>query len=108
MLDFVNPRTDHQVIYKPTLKTMLTMFFGFISIMGLGVVVYTKLKWLWTNWMVWFGGVLAIYITCVSGVVYDIIHDVPFVGTDRETGEAVVFTGGVRIEIYIDTIAIWS
>lgn len=35
-----------------------------------------------------------IYITCVSGVVYDVIHDVPFVGVDAK-GEAVIFAGGV-------------
>lgn len=96
MLDFVNQRTGHQVFYKPTLKTMCVMFFGFIAVMGLGVIVYTKLKFLWTHWLVWFIGVLLIYITCVSGVVYDIIHDVPFVGRDRETGEAVIFTNGTR------------
>ena len=36
-----------------------------------------------------------IYITCVSGVVYDVIHDVPFVGADAK-GEAVIFAGGNR------------
>lgn len=96
MLDFVNQRTGHNVFYKPTLKTMCVMFLGFIAVMALGVVVYTRLKFLWTNWIVWFVGVLLIYITCVSGVVYDIIHDVPFVGRDRQTGEAVIFTDGTR------------
>jgi oligosaccharyltransferase complex subunit gamma len=65
---------------------MLTMFFGFISIVGLGVVIYIKLKPLWTHWLVWLVGVMLIYVVCVSGVVYNIIHDVPFVGRDRETG----------------------
>lgn len=86
MLDFVNQRTNHNVFYKPTLKTMLLMFFGFITVMLAGIGIYVKLKFLWTHWVVWFVGVLLIYITCVSGVVYDIIHDVPFVGRDRETG----------------------
>lgn len=88
MLDFVNQRTSYEVLYKPPLKTMLLMFFGFIAIMAFGVIVYTKLKHIWTNWVVWLVGVLLIYFTCVSGVVYDIIHDVPFVGRNRETGEA--------------------
>ena len=100
MLDFVNGRTGYSVMYKPTLGTMITMFFGFISVTGLGVIIYTKLKWLWTHWVVWFVGVLAIYITCVSGVVYDIIHKVPFVGRDKNTGEAVIFTDGVLIFLF--------
>lgn len=99
MLDFANQRTGYNIYYKPTLKTMIFMFFGFIGIMGLGVLVYTKLRWLWTHWLVWFVGVLLIYITCVSGVVYDIIHDVPFVGRDKDTGEAVIFTGGVHFAL---------
>lgn len=97
MLDFVNQRTGHNVFYKPTFKTMIFMFFGFITVMTVGVLVYTKLRWLWTHWIVWFVGVIAIYITCVSGVVYDIIHDVPFVGRDKNTGEALIFTAGVLL-----------
>ena len=83
MLDFVNARTSHSIQYKPPLKTMLTMFFGFIAVVTVGVLVYARLKWLWTNWIVWLVGVMIIYVTCVSGVVYNIIHDVPFVGRDR-------------------------
>jgi oligosaccharyltransferase complex subunit gamma len=108
MLDFVNQRTGHNVFYKPTLKTMCVMFLGFIAVMALGVIVYTRLKFLWTNWIVWFVGVLLIYITCVSGVVYDIIHDVPFVGRDRQTGEAVIFTDGVIILFSLDSRTIRS
>lgn len=108
MLDFVNQRTEYNVFYKPTLKTMILMFFGFIGVMAVGVLVYTQLKSVWTHWVVWFAGVLAIYITCVSGVVYDIIHDVPFVGRDKNTGEAVIFTGGVRYYLILDSRAIWS
>ena len=104
MLDFVNQRTGENVAYKPTFKTMVTMFFGFILVTATGAFVYVKMKAIWTHWVVWFGGVIvtillmkAIYITCVSGVVYDVIHNVPFVGRDKNTGEAVIFTGGVHI-----------
>jgi oligosaccharyltransferase complex subunit gamma len=65
---------------------MISTFFGFISVAAIGVLIYIKLKFIWTHWAVWFVGSLLIYITCVSGVVYDIIHDVPFVGRDRNTG----------------------
>ena len=37
-----------------------------------------------------------IYIICVSGVVYDIIHDVPFIGKDPKNGEAIIFSGENR------------
>lgn len=37
-----------------------------------------------------------IYITCCSGIIYDIIHDVPFTGRDPKTGETIIFSGGNR------------
>jgi hypothetical protein len=43
----------------------------------------------------------------VSGVVYDVIHDVPFVGTNQK-GEAVIFAGGVIQLIYSEQRTIWS
>ena len=95
MLDFVNKRTGQNILYKPTFKTMVTMFFGFISVTAAGAFIYLNMRSVWTHWLVWFIGVIVIFITCVSGVVYDIIHNVPFVGRDKDTGEAVVFTGGV-------------
>jgi oligosaccharyltransferase complex subunit gamma len=96
MLEFINKRTDRDVIYKPPLTTMLATFFGFISVAAVGVLIYVKLKFIWTNWIVWLVGSLLIYVTCVSGVVYDIIHDVPFVGRDKTTGEALIFADGNR------------
>ena len=93
MLDFVNQRTGQNILYKPTFKTMISMFFGFIIVTGTGAFIYLKMRAIWNHWLVWFFGVIvniqliqAIYITCVSGVVYDIIHNVPFVGRDKETG----------------------
>jgi oligosaccharyltransferase complex subunit gamma len=84
------------VIYKPPFTTMVTTFFGFIAVAAAGVFIYVNLKFIWINWIVWFVGSILIYVTCVSGVVYDIIHDVPFVGRDRTTGEVVIFAEGNR------------
>jgi oligosaccharyltransferase complex subunit gamma len=92
MLEFVNKRTGKDVIYKPTIRMMLTTISVFLLVCVIGVFVYTQLRSFWMKWQVWFGGVLVrhtviqlIYIVCVSGVVYDVIHN----------GEAVIFAGGV-------------
>jgi oligosaccharyltransferase complex subunit gamma len=37
-----------------------------------------------------------VYITCTSGIIYDIIHDVPFTGRDPKTGETIIFAGANR------------
>ena len=104
MLEFANQRTGRDIIYKPTVKTMLTTFFGFVAIATIGVLIYTKMKAIWNNWIVWFVGSMVllllikiIYIVCSSGIIYDILHDVPFVGRDPKTGEAMIFAGGVII-----------
>jgi oligosaccharyltransferase complex subunit gamma len=65
---------------------MLQTFFGFVAVAAVGVYVYLNMKAIWTNWMVWFVGSMLIYIICVSGFIYDIIHDVPFVGRNPKTG----------------------
>lgn len=35
-------------------------------------------------------------MTCCSGIIYDIIHDVPMTGKDQKTGETIIFSGGNR------------
>jgi len=93
MLDFVNKRAGVDVIYKPTFGMMLTTISVFLIVCTIGVLAYTKLKFFWMKWQVWFAGVLIIYITCVSGVVYDVLQGVPFVSRD-DKGNAVIFSSG--------------
>lgn len=104
MLEFTNKRTERDIIYKPTFWTMVTFFSIFIIVAAVGAVAFIYLRPIWTNWIIWLVGAMVnnnliqiIYITCVSGVIYDIIHDVPFVGRDPKTGEALVFSDGVLI-----------
>lgn len=58
MLEFVNKRTDKDVIYKPTVVTMCKMFFGFILVALVGVFAYIRLKFLWNHWVFWLVGSL--------------------------------------------------
>lgn len=58
MLDFVNKRTARDVFYKPPLFTMIQMFFGFILLAVVGVVVYTRMKFIWNHWAFWLTGSL--------------------------------------------------
>lgn len=66
MLDFVNKRTGIDVIYKPTLGMMLTTISVFLIVAALGVLVYTRLKFFWMKWQVWFAGVLVTNMSCSS------------------------------------------
>ncbi len=58
MLEFVNKRTEKDVIYKPTVLTMCKMFFGFIIVAVVGVLAYIKLKFVWNHWIFWLVGSL--------------------------------------------------
>lgn len=96
MLDFVNKRTGKDVLYKPPIFTMIQMFFGFIATAVAGVYIYTRMQFLWNHWVFWLVGSLVVYITCCSGIIYDIIHDVPMTGKDPKTGETIIFSSGNR------------
>jgi hypothetical protein len=37
-----------------------------------------------------------VFVICCSGIIYDIIHDVPLTGRDPKTGETIIFSGGNR------------
>jgi fatty-acid desaturase len=58
MLDFVNKRTAKDVLYKPTVWTMIKMFFGFIAVASVGAFIYIKLKKFWNHWVFWLVGSL--------------------------------------------------
>jgi hypothetical protein len=58
MLDFVNKRAGVDVLYKPTFGMMLTTISVFLAVCAIGVLAYTKLKFFWMRWQVWFAGVL--------------------------------------------------
>jgi hypothetical protein len=58
MLEFVNKRTEKDVVYKPTVLTMCKMFFGFIIFALAGVFAYTRLRFLWNHWVFWLVGSL--------------------------------------------------
>jgi hypothetical protein len=99
MLEFVNSRTGSSVEYRPALQTVIIIFIGFISLMAAVVIIYVKHRAFWTHWVVWFFGVLLIYTICISGLVYVIVDDMPFVGLDRETGKPIFFTDDVTMGI---------
>eukprot|EP00178_Gracilaria_changii_P003568 TRINITY_DN15320_c0_g1_i1.p1 TRINITY_DN15320_c0_g1~~TRINITY_DN15320_c0_g1_i1.p1 ORF type:complete len:108 (-),score=6.44 TRINITY_DN15320_c0_g1_i1:257-580(-) len=86
MLEFVNKRTGKEVYYKPPIFTMFQMFFGFIAVALAGVYIYARMQFLWNHWIFWLAGSLIVYVTCCSGIIYDIIHDVPMTGKDQKTG----------------------
>lgn len=60
MLDFVNKRTGKEVVYKPTFGMMLTTLSMFLLVTVVGVLMYTKLKFFWMKWQVWFIGVIVL------------------------------------------------
>jgi oligosaccharyltransferase complex subunit gamma len=62
MLEFVNKRTSKNVIYKPTLKAMLTTISVFLAVAITGVLIYTKMQKFWMRWEVWFVGSLVNFV----------------------------------------------
>jgi len=63
--------------------TVIGVLLGGLAI-GAGVFILGRPIFL--NPKLWFFGSIAIFITCLAGVVYNIIHGVPFFSVDKKGG----------------------
>ena len=59
------------------------MIGGVLMTGALLIILFKLFKPFFLNTLVWFIGSLLIYSICMAGVVYNIIHNIPFVTTDR-------------------------
>jgi hypothetical protein len=95
MLEFVNKRTERGVEYRPTLGAMLQSIVLYLSLSAAGYYAATELSAFWMSPKVWLATSLLIYVTCCSGVIYNILHGVPMVGRTPR-GDVEIFSGGGR------------
>ena len=93
VLDFVNSRTERNVEIKvSTFEALFTLIY---SLLGIGIICYIGfvLRKLLLIPYVWFAVGMLVYLTCMAGVVYDIIHGVPWIGTDQQGQPEFIHTG---------------
>jgi len=90
-MEFLNKRTNLNVKTQITFLHQLTNMVIMGAILIVGVFLVKLLKDIIINPTVWFVGSCAVFIVCVGGVVYSIIHGVPWFKLERtQSGQVVV------------------
>jgi oligosaccharyltransferase complex subunit gamma len=60
------------------------MIFLMVSVIAITVFLFRNFKFIFLNPMVWFVGSCVVYVVCIAGLVYNIIHNVPFTSVDSK------------------------
>lgn len=93
--DFVNSRVGKNIEIKTsTIEALASLIY---TLVALGLLCYAaySLRALLLLPFVWWVAGMTVYIICMAGVVYDIIHGVPWIGSNNK-GEAEFINSGQR------------
>ncbi|OMJ72637.1 hypothetical protein SteCoe_28862 [Stentor coeruleus] len=102
ILDFINKKTERDVtIQKSLLQTILPISIVLTILILIFALVYF-IKHNFTSPKLWWFGCTIIYITCMAGVVYDIIHSSSLIGTNPQTGEDEFIAQGPRSQYILE------
>ncbi|CAD8107191.1 unnamed protein product [Paramecium sonneborni] len=85
-LEFINKRTGRQIDYKASTSEALTVIGILLGALTMGAILFIIGRPLFLNPKLWFIGSIIIFITCLAGVVYNIIHNVPFFTQNNRGG----------------------
>lgn len=84
ILEFVNAKSGRKVELRKNPFVFILYFFIFIGVLVLGFTLFTKFKAIFLSPNLWLIGSFAVYIICIGGIVYNIIHGTPFAKFDRD------------------------
>jgi len=83
LLEQVNKKVGRNVEYKEPIANLIILFAILGTVAAIGLQLFFKFKKFFVNNVLWFVGSIIIYFICMAGVVYNIIHNVPFTNIDR-------------------------
>lgn len=84
ILEFFNKRLGSNVQITYPFSTILIKNFTFLAIFAVAIIILRYIRVLMLNPIVWFTVAMVTYAICTSGVVYSIIHNVPWFKMDRD------------------------
>jgi oligosaccharyltransferase complex subunit gamma len=84
LLEFINKRTGRQIEYKPEFDEALNIVGLLIGIIAGTLFLLKFFKFFFLNTFIWFIGSCVVYVICIAGLVYNIIHNVPFTSVDKQ------------------------
>jgi oligosaccharyltransferase complex subunit gamma len=83
MLEFINAKSGRKVELKKNPIVFLFYFICFLFILAAGFYLFNNFKQFFLSPYLWLVGSLLVYIICIGGIVYNIIHGTPFAKFDR-------------------------
>lgn len=83
IIEFVNAKSKRSIELKKNPILFSFYFLVFLSILYFGAYLYKNFKFVLLSPYLWVFGSLAIFIVCIGGIVYNIIHGAPFAKFDK-------------------------
>jgi len=96
MLEFVNAKSGRKFELRKNPLMFILYFLVFIFVLVFGFTLFTKFKQVFLSPNLWLIGTLIIYIICIGGIVYNIIHGTPFAKFDRNGNIVELIHSGQR------------
>jgi oligosaccharyltransferase complex subunit gamma len=84
MLEFANAKSGRKFELKKNPILFVFYFVVFLAVLGMGFFLFTNFKPFFLSPYLWLLGSFAVYIICIGGIVYNIIHGTPFAKFNRE------------------------
>lgn len=94
-LEFINKRTGRDVQYKVNIFTALTVIVVLLSSILIFTFIFVRFNSFFLHPKLWYVGALIVYVVCSAGIVYNIIHNVPYVSYN-DKGEMEWFSNQQR------------
>jgi oligosaccharyltransferase complex subunit gamma len=94
ILEFANAKSGRKFMLKKNPILFILYFMLFLGILFAGYMLFNNFKFIFLNPYLWLIGSFIVYIVCIGGIVYNIIHGTPFAKFNREGGiEEFIHTG---------------
>ena len=84
ILEFVNAKSGRKFELKKNPLVFILYFFCFLGVLFLGYILFKNFKGFFLSPILWHVGSCVVYIICIGGIVYNMIHGAPFAKFDRE------------------------
>jgi oligosaccharyltransferase complex subunit gamma len=94
LLDHVNKKTGRSVEYKESILNLFIVLIFLGGFLAAGVFAFLKFRPFFLSSKLWMVGSMVVYFICMSGIVYNIIHNVPFNNVDRDGNVEWFHSGG--------------
>ena len=84
MIEFANAKSQRKFPLKKNPTEFLGYFILFVLVLFAGFSIYQNCKELLLSPKLWLLGSLAVYIICIGGIVYNVLHGTRFAKFDRD------------------------